>query len=102
MLVKEMPQRVARVQLEIHNDGLYVAVYDHEDDQGLRTLFKVALEDLVKDCLSDPNLMIKQLSSDLIFELDCLINYVSSFRKKKICERDIELDFPDSGFTDSF
>ena len=33
MLVKEMPKRVARVQLEIHNDGLYVAVYDHEDDQ---------------------------------------------------------------------
>ena len=45
MLVKEMPKRVARIQLEIHNDGLYVAVYDHEDDQGLRTLFKVALED---------------------------------------------------------
>ena len=102
MLVKEMPKRVARVQLEIHNDGLYVAVYDHEDDQGLRTLFKVALEDLVKDCLSDPNLIIKQLSSDLIFELDCLINYIDSLRKKKICERDKLPEFPDSGFTDSF
>mgnify|MGYP003113211409 CR=1 FL=1 len=102
MIVKEIPKRLVRMQLEIHNDGLYVAVYDHEDDQGLRTLFKVAIEDLIKDSLSNSSLMIKDVSSDLIFELDCMINYISCFKNKKICERDTESNFPDSGFTDSF
>ena len=36
MIDKKLPEKLARIQLEIHNDGIYVAVYDNEDDRGLR------------------------------------------------------------------
>tara|TARA_R100001163_G_C5001532_1_gene150497 strand:- start:469 stop:774 length:306 start_codon:yes stop_codon:yes gene_type:complete len=96
MIVKELPTKVARVQLEIHNDGLYIGVYDNEDYQGVRNLFKVALEDLVKDHLKDSILNSSELKSDLLFELDCLLNYAASFKKNSVKE------FKDSGFTDDF
>jgi hypothetical protein len=96
MIEKILPSKAARVQLEIHNDGLYVAVYDDEDHHGVRNLFKVALEDLIKDHLIGSILNTNELKSDLVFELDCLINYASTFKKQNT------VDFRDSGFTDDF
>ena len=83
MIEKKLPSKVARVQLEIYNDGLYVAVYDDEDHHGVRNLFKVAVEDLVKDHLIDSILNTNEFKSDLVFELDCLVNYASTFRRYK-------------------
>tara|TARA_R110002167_G_scaffold61750_10_gene174516 strand:- start:1201 stop:1506 length:306 start_codon:yes stop_codon:yes gene_type:complete len=96
MIEKKLPSKVARVQLEIYNDGLYVAVYDDEDHHGVRNLFKVAVEDLVKDHLIDSILNTNEFKSDLVFELDCLVNYASTFKKQNTVE------FKDSGFTDDF
>jgi hypothetical protein len=96
MIEKKLPSEVARVQLEIHNDGLYVAVYNDEDYHGVRNLFKVSLEDLIKDHLIGSILNTNELKSDLVFELDCLINYASSFKKENTVE------FKDTGFTDDF
>ena len=96
MIEKKLPSKVARVQLEIYNDGLYVAVYDDEDHHGVRNLFKVAVEDLIKDHLIDSILNTNELKSDLVFELDCLVNYASTFKKQNTVE------FKDSGFTDDF
>jgi hypothetical protein len=86
MIEKKLPEKLAKVQLEIHNDGLYVSVYDHEDYQGVRSLLKVAIEDLI---------------SNLLFELDCVTSYLLSVQNKKECERDVK-DFADSGFGDDF
>tara|TARA_R100001369_G_scaffold46737_3_gene73119 strand:- start:16716 stop:17030 length:315 start_codon:yes stop_codon:yes gene_type:complete len=99
MLEKQLPSKKARVQMEIHNDGLYVAIYDHEDEQGVRTLFKVAIEDLIKDFVKS-NLH-KESISNLLFELDCVTSYLLSVQNKKECERDVK-DFADSGFGDDF
>ena len=96
MIEKILPSKAARVQLEIHNDGLYVAVYDDENHHGLRNLFKVAVEDLIKDHLIDSILNTNEFKSDLVFELDCLVNYASTFKKQNTVE------FKDSGFTDDF
>ena len=51
MIEKKLPSEVARVQLEIHNDGLYVAVYNDEDYHGVRNLFKVPVNQI--DILDD-------------------------------------------------
>ena len=96
MIDKKLPEKLARIQLEIHNDGIYVAVYDNEDDRGLRTSFKVALEDVVKDYTS--GYRFKDKGDDLIFELDCLVHYVLSIKNKNECEK----EYKDSGFTDDF
>tara|TARA_R110000824_G_C15190918_1_gene674732 strand:+ start:841 stop:1155 length:315 start_codon:yes stop_codon:yes gene_type:complete len=99
MIEKKLPEKSARVQLEIHNDGLYVSVYDHEDYQGVRSLLKVAMEDLIKDFIKS-NLH-KESISNLLFELDCVTSYLLSVQNKKECERDVK-DFADSGFGDDF
>ena len=91
------------VQLEIHNDGLYVAFY-LDADHGVKPVKKISFDDLALDYIDDTGLMFREEDIDyLCFELGCTIHMLETKSKsfkpklKKLLE-----DYPDSGFTDSF
>lgn len=91
------------VQLEMHNDGLYVAFY-LDADYGVKPIKKISFDDLALDYVDNTKQMFREEDIDyLCFELGCTIHMLETKSKslkpklKKVLE-----DYPDSGFTDSF
>ena len=96
------------VQLEMHNDGLYVAFY-LDADYGVKPIKKISFDDLALDYMDNIDDMFIEDDIDyLCFELGCTIHMLETKSKqfkskinkpklKKLLE-----DYPDSGFTDSF
>tara|TARA_R100000005_G_C4968855_1_gene182594 strand:- start:436 stop:762 length:327 start_codon:yes stop_codon:yes gene_type:complete len=96
------------VQLEMHNDGLYVAFY-LDADHGVKPIKKISIDDLALDYVDNTDQMFREEDIDyLCFELGCTIhmletksNSVKHNLKKSLTDSSTE-EYSDSGFTDSF
>ena len=91
------------VQLEIHNDGLYVAFY-LDGDHGVKPVKKISFDDLALDYVDNIGQMFREEDIDyLCFELGCTIHMLEkkskSFKPKL---KKVLKEYPDFGFTDSF
>ena len=96
------------VQLEMHNDGLYVAFY-LDADYGVKPIKKISIDDLVLDYVDNTDKMFAEEDIDyLCFELGCTISMLETkslqFKSKinKPIRKEVRKDYPDFGFTDSF
>ena len=91
------------VQLEMHNDGLYVAFY-LDTDYGVKPIKKISIDDLAIDYVDNTNQMFREEDIDyLCFELGCTIHMLETTSKSfKPKLKKVLKDYPDSGFTDSF
>jgi hypothetical protein len=90
MLESKLELGKINAQIEIHTDGLYIAVYLNTGDS-IKNICKLSLDDLVLDYVK------ASTHNNLISELYTEIN--SSLM---MLEELIDDDFPDSGFTDDF
>jgi len=92
------------VQLEMHNDGLYVAFY-LDADYGVKPVKKISFDDLALDYVDNTGDMFREEDIDyLCFELGCTIHMLETKSKsfKPKLKKLLEEEYPDSGFTDTF
>jgi hypothetical protein len=92
------------VQLEMHNDGLYVAFY-LDADYGVKPIKKISFDDLALDYVDNTKQMFREEDIDyLCFELGCTIHMLETKSKlfKPKLKKLLEEEYPDSGFTDTF
>jgi hypothetical protein len=92
------------VQLEMHNDGLYVAFY-LDADYGVKPIKKISFDDLALDYVDNTKQMFREEDIDyLCFELGCTIHMLETKSKlfKPKLKKLLEKEYPDSGFTDTF
>ena len=82
-------------QIEIHSDGLYIAIYINSSDT-IKVLCKLSLDDLVLDYVQTST------HNNLILEKDFSELYAEINGSLLMLEELIDDDFPDSGFTDDF
>jgi hypothetical protein len=82
-------------RIEIHSDGLYVAVYLNTDDS-IKDICKLSLDDLVLDYVKTSS------HNNLIAEKDFSALYTEINSSLMMLEELVDDDFPDSGFTDDF
>jgi len=96
------------VQLEIHNDGLYVAFY-LDGDHGVKPVKKISFDDLALDYVDNIGQMFREEDIDyLCFELGCTIHMLEKKSKsfkpklKELLTENTNEEYKDSGFTDDF
>jgi|DEB0MinimDraft_3_1074331.scaffolds.fasta_scaffold141116_2 hypothetical protein len=96
------------VQLEIHNDGLYVAFY-LDGDHGVKPVKKISFDDLALDYVDNIGQMFREEDIDyLCFELGCTLHMLEKKSKsfkpklKELLTENTNEEYKDSGFTDDF
>ena len=96
------------VQLEMHNDGLYVAFY-LDADHGVKPVKKISFDDLALDYVDNTCQMFREEDIDyLCFELGCTMHMIETKSKsfkpklKELLTENTNEEYKDSGFTDAF
>lgn len=95
MLESKLQLGKINAQIEIHADGLYIAVYLNTGDS-IKDICKLSLDDLVLDYVKTST------HNNLISEKDFSELYTEINSSLMMLEELIDNDFPDSGFTDDF
>ena len=95
MLETKLDLGKINAQIEIHTDGLYIAVYLNTSDS-IKAICKLSLDDLVLDHVKTST------HNNLISEKDFSELYTEINSSLMLLEELIGDDFPDSGFTDDF
>ena len=95
MLESKLELGKINAQVEIHTDGLCIAVYLNTGDS-IKSICKLSLDDLVLDYVKSST------HNNLISERDFSELYTEINSSLMILEELIDDDFPDSGFTDDF